>query len=97
MYVVTDEVVYQFCIFHQPSEKPSFMCAPPTPPAVRREGGGEVATPLTVQCWEQLSDYRGFQMECVEAGEAAGLAMVIAHTQQVFILGPGSDYKLQVL
>ena len=49
-----------------------------------------------VLSWEQLSRYEGFEAEGVEAGMAPSLAMIIAHTQQVFVLRTGEDLKLQV-
>ena len=78
----------------QASVKPPFMRSPlsPAPATVPLgvEGEGRVLP------WEQLSRYEGFKAEGVEAGMAASLAMVVAHTQQVFILRPGEDLKLQV-
>jgi len=43
----------------------------------------------TVLSWEQLSRYRGFKAEGVEAGLNASIAMVVSHMQQVF--GPSPD------
>ena len=63
--------------------------SPTTVPGDTTEGG-------CVLSWEQLSRYEGFQAEGVEAGVANSLAMVIAHTQQVFILSTGEDSKLKV-
>ncbi len=45
----------------------------------------------TVLSWEQLSRYRGFKAEGVEAGQCASLAMIVSHTQQVFDPNPNPD------
>ncbi len=81
----------------QVPDKPPFMLAPPL-----SRGPSPMAVPLDTEeggrvlSWEQLSRYEGFEAEGVEAGMAASLAMIIAHTQQVFILSPGADLTLQV-
>ena len=80
------------------------MLAPPTcgestQSASVMEGEGKVrggGVAPSVQCWEQLSNYEGFKNEPVEMGVAASLSMIIAHTQQVFVLKPNSDLTLQV-
>lgn len=62
---------------------------------LERAGAGRAASPA-VQSWEQLSKYEGFKMEEVGAGMAASLCMMIAHTQQVFLLESNQDLKVQV-
>ena len=60
------------------------------------ERGGLVMAEIPpVQCWEQLSKYEGFKVQHVEAGMAASLSMIIAHTQQVFIHRSGRNLPLQ--
>ena len=84
--------------------KPRFMLAPPspvqsstgeptssTPPTKGGEEGRGGAMAPAVQSWEQLSKYDGFKGESVEAGMAASFSMMIAHTQQVFILKCDDD------
>ena len=51
---------------------------------------------VRVQSWEQLSHYEGFSVQGVQVGMAASLSMIIAHTQQVFVLRSGQDLTLQV-
>lgn len=52
----------------------------------------------SVLSWEQLSQYRGFKVEGVEAGLNASIAMIVSHTQQVFDPAPDArkDIKTQV-
>lgn len=69
---------------------PSSRGPSPTTDLLDTENKGRVLS------WEQLSRYEGFVIEGVEAGVANSLAMVIAHTQQVFLLTPGEDSKLKV-
>ena len=51
-----------------------------------------------VLSWEQLSRYRGFKAEGVEAGFNASIAMIVSHSQQVFSPSPdsGQDMSNQV-
>ena len=45
----------------------------------------------SVLSWEQLSRYRGFKAEGVEAGLNASMSMIVSHTQQVFDPSPDPD------
>ena len=90
----------------QVPEKPVFMAASPPLSPVQSSGEPSPSTHVNIAAsshpssgvlsWEQLSNYEGFRLAKVEAGMAASLRMIIAHTQQVFLLKTREDLTLQV-
>ena len=90
--------------------KPTFMREPPLgtapepvkvveerePSAAAAAGGSEEDLLPVIHSWEQLSNYEGFKTEHVQAGMAASLCMLIAHTQQIFVLESWTDLSVQV-
>ena len=83
----------------QVPEKFPFMKHPPSvvhEPAVSPAVDSKDSSGGLVLSWEQLSNYEGFQAVDVAVGMPASLCMIIAHTQQVFIIKEGGDLALQV-